>query len=268
MHRKVPLTFLLFLSFLFNPLAFLQARNGKVFFSNGRWLKGDIQIQTDPSGREIVVIALDSGSVIVPKSDVKNIVYPPLAEKIAAGPGLAGGAFHSDPEANFHRALQHTARAPGAAKKSPSLYEHYIRSASTKHQLDPELIKAVIKQESNFNREDVSSKGAGGLMQLMPETAKGLGVEDVFDPWENIHGGTRYLRMMLEDFHGDLAKALAAYNAGPAAVKKYGKIPPYAETQGYVRSVLRYYQMYRGSQLFAFEDKKGKLVITDKPYVH
>jgi soluble lytic murein transglycosylase-like protein len=92
-------------------------------------------------------------------------------------------------------------------------------------------------------------------------------VEDAFDPWENIHGGTRYLRMMIEDFNGDLTKALAAYNAGPAAVKKYGRIPPYRETRGYVKNVLRYYQMYRGGRLFAFEDKNGGLVITDQPYL-
>ena len=247
-----PVTLFLFIFLILDPLSLLQARAGKVFFANGRWMKGDLQVQTDPSGKEIIVIALNSGSVIVPRSEVKNIVYAADAQ---------------GPFADFHRALKNTVQLPVIHKKSPVLYDSYIRQASTRHQLDPELVKAVIKQESNFNRRDVSNKGARGLMQLMPETARGLGVEDAFDPWENIHGGTLYLRMMLENFNGDLSKALAAYNAGPEAVRKYGRIPPYPETQGYVRSVLRYYQMYRGSRLFAFEDKKGKLVITDRPYL-
>lgn len=224
---------------------------GKVFFANGRWLKGDIQIQEETSGKEVVVIALNSGSVTVPKSDIKNIVYAPT---------------HYLPHKNFHQALANTSTKPLPAK-STSLYDPYIRVASSKHQIDPELVRAVIKQESNFNRTDVSKKGAQGLMQLMPETARGLGVEDAFDPWENIHGGTHYLRMMLENFNGNLEKALAAYNAGPEVVRKYGKVPPYQETQGYVRNVLKQYQTYRGGQLFAFEDKNGKLVITDQPYL-
>jgi soluble lytic murein transglycosylase-like protein len=147
------------------------------------------------------------------------------------------------------------------------LYDPYILQASAKHRLDPELVKAVIRQESNYNPNDVSNKGAQGLMQLMPETAKGLGVRDAFDPWENIHGGTRYLRYMLEAFNGDVVKALAAYNAGPYAVRKYGTVPPYRETQQYVRSVMRYYRQYRGEKLHAYEDRSGRLVITDQAYL-
>ena len=255
-----PLGFFLLTVLLWLPSA-LNAKAGKVFFSNGHWLKGDIQVQQDSSGKKIVVVAMESGSVILDRSEVKHIVY--------SAPSSSGKSFsprQSDSDRVFHKALKNTVSAPSSAKKSPTLYDPYIRQASSKHQLDPELVKAVIKQESNFNRRDVSNKGAVGLMQLMPETARGLGVQDAFDPWENIHGGTRYLKMMLKNFNGDLSKALAAYNAGPGAVKKYGAVPPYRETEGYVRNVLRYYRMYSGGPLFAFEDDKGGLVFTDKPY--
>ena len=256
MRSKICNPLILILSFLFILTSIAQARMGKVFFTNGRWLKGDVQVQKDPEGNEEVAIALHSGSVTVSKTEVTNIVYSSPSENAAGALAVSG----------FQRAFEVTPSKP-AVEKSPGLYEHYIRHASQKHRLDPELVKAVIKQESNFNRNDVSQKGAQGLMQLMPETARKLGVGDTFDPWENIHGGTLYLRMMLEHFNGNLEKALAAYNAGPGAVEKYGAIPPYRETQGYVRNVLNYYRMYRGSRLFAYQKKDGMLIISDQPYV-
>lgn len=247
--RFIKILLWLFVSVL--PLAAVNARMGKAFFDDGHWIKGDIQVQQNASGKEEVVIAVKSGSLIFKKSDIKNIIY--------TAPG-------AEPSKRFIAALKNTRQKPVEAK-SNSVYDSYIRIASAKHQMDPELVRAVIRQESNFNYRDISHKGAQGLMQLMPDTAKKLGVQDAFDPWENIHGGTRYLRMMIENFNGDLPKALAAYNAGPSVVKKYGTIPPYQETQGYVKNVLRYYQMYRGGQLYAFEDKKGQLVITDQPFL-
>jgi soluble lytic murein transglycosylase-like protein len=126
-----------------------------------------------------------------------------------------------------------------------SKYDHLITKASEKYSVDPALIKAVIKAESNFNHRAVSKKGARGLMQLMPATASSLHVQDSFHPESNIEGGVRYLRYLLNYFSGNLHLALAAYNAGENAVIRYGGIPPYPETQIYVRRVLSYLDKFR-----------------------
>lgn len=125
-----------------------------------------------------------------------------------------------------------------AASGNPQEFEHLITAAAAKYGVSASLVRAVIQAESGYNPQAVSRTGAGGLMQLMPGTAKSLKVADRFDPGQNVDGGVRYLRFLLDTFKGDVSLALAAYNAGLSKVAKYGGIPPYEETRTYVNRVL------------------------------
>lgn len=138
------------------------------------------------------------------------------------------------------------AEAPAVASgegPTPWMME-YVDRFSRANRLSPALVKAIIKAESNGRRFAVSPKGAQGMMQLMPFTSKRLNVADPFDPVENIEGGVKYIKELLGTFEGNLVHAVAAYNAGPAAVRKYGGIPPYRETRVYVKRVMDYYRQY------------------------
>jgi soluble lytic murein transglycosylase len=128
-----------------------------------------------------------------------------------------------------------------------NLYDHVISEASHTHGVSFSLLKALIKTESDFNPRAVSSAGARGLMQLMPENIKTLKIKNPFDPRENIMGGTQYLKQLIDRFNGKLPLALAAYNAGPGVVEKYQRIPPFKETENFVKQVMKYYSFFNKS---------------------
>lgn len=142
------------------------------------------------------------------------------------------------------RQLRRTFKLPGYAQ-DPARFEPVIESCAVQYGVDKALIKAVIHAESGYNPNAVSSKGAQGLMQLMPKTAQGLKVKNSFDPEDNIRGGVKYLRFLLDTCKGDVSLALAAYNAGLSRVAQYGGIPPYDETRNYVTKVLSYQKSYQ-----------------------
>jgi soluble lytic murein transglycosylase-like protein len=124
------------------------------------------------------------------------------------------------------------------------LHPMVIQTAS-RYQVDPALVKAIIMAESGYNVRAISQKGAKGLMQLMPTTAQALGVEDAFNPKQNINGGVRYFKQLVEQFDGDITLALAAYNAGSRNVRNYQGIPPFKATRRYIKKVFKYYQIYK-----------------------
>jgi soluble lytic murein transglycosylase-like protein len=163
-----------------------------------------------------------------------------FAARLASVTGAAPTAATTDPSATTASGATGAATGPGAATP----YAAEIDAAAAKYHVDPALLRGLIRQESNFNANAQSPAGARGLTQLMPGTAAALGV-DPSVPAQAIEGGAKYLRQQLDRFGNDPAKALAAYNAGPGAVQRYGGVPPYAETQNYVRKVLGYAADYR-----------------------
>ena len=144
-------------------------------------------------------------------------------------------------------------------------YGAYIRSAAEKHGLDENLIHSIIEAESNYNPGAVSVKGAVGLMQLIPETASRYGVDNAYDPQQNIDAGVRYLKDLFSQYSDNLRFVLAAYNAGPDAVKKHNGVPPFPETERYIRRVLTIYNRRGGTaagRLYTFRDGQGKVLLT------
>lgn len=146
-----------------------------------------------------------------------------------------------EPEEVFVPIPQPTAVGPAQAANQPP-YHELVLAAASRYGVDAELISSVMEVESHFNPKAISVKNARGLMQLLPETAARLGVKDIFDPKENIDAGTHYLHDLLQLYNNDFTLALAAYNAGPDKVQKYGNVPPFRETESYVKQVKRKYQ--------------------------
>ncbi len=146
-------------------------------------------------------------------------------------------------------------------------YDQIIRKIAQQYDVDPELIHSIIKAESNYNSQAVSPKGAVGLMQLMPDTAKEYGVRNRYDPIENIEGGTKFLKDLFQTYDQKDDLVLAAYNAGPEAVKKHKGVPPYPETVQYIQRVKSYWNPEqspnKNEKIFSFRDKSGRLTITN-----
>jgi soluble lytic murein transglycosylase-like protein len=168
----------------------------------------------------------------------------PATPAPAAAPGATA------PASSFAGALAAAQTAPSAAPVSgtgdSAAFDAQINAAAASNGIDPALLKGLVSQESGFNPSARSGAGAVGLTQLMPGTASALGVSNPLDPAQSLQGGAKYLRQQLDRFGGDETLALAAYNAGPGAVQKYGGVPPYAETQNYVTSVMSKAAAFRG----------------------
>lgn len=143
------------------------------------------------------------------------------------------------------------------SKRALTTYDELIEAAALRYKMPVNLVRAVMHAESAFDPTAISPVGASGLMQLMPQTARDMYVHDIFDVRDNIEGGVRYLRVLANEFDGDMVKMVAAYNAGPDAVRKYGgQVPPYPETQAYVRKVLSLYFQYKAQSELANTDAK------------
>lgn len=170
---------------------------------------------------------------------------PPIAAPTPSFATALAGALHGAVPGVPGTGTPADAVTQAPAPVPPAQIDALVDQNASAWQVDPALLKAVIANESGFNANATSKVGAQGLMQLMPETAASLGVRDAYDPVQNVAGGARYLRGLLDRFNGDARLAVAAYNAGPGAVEKYGDVPPYAETQNYVQNVLASTERYR-----------------------
>lgn len=180
-----------------------------------------------PSQAQLSSYVDDRGTLVYTNSESQH------ARKSAAGKASAGADLKTSPPA--------AGSAPGAPSLGADVLHQLVQETAQKHNVDPNLISAVISTESNWNTSAISRKGAQGLMQLVPETAQHFGVFNAFDPAQNVDAGTRYLSSLLDRYNGDLPKALAAYNAGPRAVDRWRGVPDFRETREYVRKVTSSY---------------------------
>ena len=229
-------------------------------------LLGMMILCTVPARAQIVSYLDSSGKRVFINADPAPAVRQAKASVAGATAGTAS------------RATQISSISPpavsAAALANREKVEVMIREVSTRYRVDPALVRAVIETESNWNSTAVSSKGALGLMQLVPGTARQLGVNNAFDPRQNLDGGVRYLHTLLERYNGDLDKALAAYNAGPGAVDRAGGVPRYRETRAYVQKVTDSYFRPGSDRLphaydaprpiYRMVDEDGRVVFTNE----
>ncbi|MHB8153018.1 MAG: lytic transglycosylase domain-containing protein [Bacillati bacterium] len=196
-----------------------------------------------PAAATVLPVGAPAGPDGLPILDAADVGATRFRQLVRDALASAGGPPTSD---SFASADAQTPSVPGGpAPVPPAQIDQLVAANAATWGVDPALVKAVIANESGFNANATSDVGAQGLMQLMPSTAAGLGVTDAYNPVQNVWGGTRYLRGLLDRFGGNVPFAVAAYNAGPGAVEKYGGIPPYAQTQNYVQNVLSSYEKYR-----------------------
>jgi soluble lytic murein transglycosylase-like protein len=186
-----------------------------------------------------------------------------MAEVSMKGPRLAGICL----------LLAGAALSAAEVPQSPGrrTYDPVVRKVAKRHGIEADLIHAIIRAESNYESTAVSPKGARGLMQLMPDTARAYGVSDFFDPEQNIEGGTKYLKDLIKLYGGKTGLVLAAYNAGQEAVKKYKGIPPYPETREYIKRIQAGYKnasIRTRTVIYKYYDADGKLVLTNDPRLY
>jgi soluble lytic murein transglycosylase-like protein len=183
----------------------------------------------------LIYAAPDQGAVeaFEPEHDAVQFAYLPMEERLPVAQKSTVSPSRNAPS------------LPAVVFKKEHVYYPIILQAANKHQVEPALIMAMIRAESGYNPRAVSKKGAKGLMQLMPRTAKAMGVEKPFDPKHNIDGGVKYFRTLLDRFEGDIKLALAAYNAGSRNVLLYKGVPPFGATKHYLKKVFEYYKKYK-----------------------
>jgi hypothetical protein len=174
-----------------------------------------------------------------------TFVYNRNSQKMMGSPLTKGDYLTSG--------MNHRSSSIGRKKAERLLHPIVVKTAS-RHRVDPALVKAIIMAESGYNARAISKRGAKGLMQLMPATARALGVEDAFNPKQNISGGVRYFKKLFTQFDGDVELALAAYNAGSRNVRHYQGIPPFKATRYYIKKVFKYYEIYKDQMAYTEND--------------
>lgn len=222
------------------PVIYLVTAVNPYLSGNAPYAANPLAISSSETGNNVGGVKLLSRApAVAPGLVTREIVQP---RKVIASPAMLSAPLES-PRKSLPAVKRKSKRR--LIKPVKRQYRDLIHQAANRHGIDPAMIQAIIMAESSFNPNAVSSRGAQGLMQLMPQTAESLGVANAFDPGKNIDAGARYFRWLLNHCRGDVQMALAAYNAGLQNVKNHNGIPPFKTTQRYVKKVLSYYEHYK-----------------------